>query len=309
MNGKRGFALVIALVVTALVTALVVTFINEVYLETGTHHNAVAAQQGSLFAEGGITGALQLLTTTTSSQSYSSLNDIWAKPLAFDEERGALRITIEEENGKLNLNLIALPNGQFNQEYKGIGQRLLIRLKQPTDLLDSLADWIDADDSPHPGGAELAWYQGRKVKYRPRNKPLETFEELNRIRGFTPELVEQLRPFTTVYGDQPGSTTAAPININTAPREVLLALDEGMTESLAEQIIAYRLTTPFKTPAELVKVPGMQTIATALQTRIVTKGSVYRIRSEATVNEVTRTIEAVARVNGGTSTIIYWREY
>ncbi len=61
MNGKRGFALVIALVVTSLVTALVVTFINEVYLETGTHHNAVAAQQGSLFAEGGITARCSCL--------------------------------------------------------------------------------------------------------------------------------------------------------------------------------------------------------------------------------------------------------
>ncbi len=193
----------------------------------------------------------------------------------FDEERGSLRITIEEENGKLNLNLIALPNGQFNEEYKGIGQRLLTRFKLPSDLLESLADWIDSDDTPHPGGAESAWYQGRKLQYRPRNKPLETFEELNRIKGFTPELVEQLRPFTTVYGDQPGGAVAAPININTAPREVLLALDDGMSESLADQIIAYRLTTPFRTPAELVKIPGMQTIATALQTRIVTKGSVY----------------------------------
>jgi general secretion pathway protein K len=309
MSGNRGFALVIALVVTALVTALVVTFINEVYLETGTHHNAIAAQQGSLFADGGIAGALQLLTTTASSQTFSSLNDAWAKPLTFSEERGSLRITIEEENGKLNLNLITWPNGQFNDVYKGIALRLLTRLKLPSDLLDSLADWIDTDDTPHPGGAESAWYQGRKLQYRPRNKPLETFEELKRIKGFTPDIVEQLRQFTTIYGDQPGGIIAAPININTAPREILLALDEGMTTSLVDQIIAYRLATPFTTPAELAKVPGMQTIAAALQTRIATKGTVYRIRSEATVDDVTRTIEAVARIGGGTSTIIYWREY
>jgi general secretion pathway protein K len=114
----------------------------------------------------------------------------------------------------------------------------------------------------------------------------------------------------TVYGDQPPGAPAAPININTAPRELLLALDERMTEALADRIIEYRTITPFKQPAELGQVAGMQQIATTLLTSISTKGSVYRIRSEGVVNGTTRSIEAVVRMtSSSTPSILYWREF
>lgn len=307
MNNSRGFVLVLVLVVTALLTGLVTVFINEVYLETGSSRNSIDAAQGSLFAEGGITGAQQLLTMTLNSQSYSTLSDHWAKPLVFDEEQGQLRISIEEENSKLNLNAIAFPNGTNNDPYRDIALRLFKQLKLPLDPLDAIADWIDEEETPKPGGAEADWYLSRKQPYRPRNKPLATVEELKRIKGIA-DLFDRIRPFITVYGDQPGAAVA-PININTASRELLLALDERMTETLAERIIEHRATTPFKHPAELGQVPGMQQIATALLTRISTKGSVYRVRAEALVNGTTRTIEAVVRIGGGSPSILYWREY
>jgi len=308
MKNSRGFVLVIVLVAVVLLTSLVTVFVNQVYLETGSSRNSVDTTQGSLFAEGGMTGAQRLLTTTLSTQSYSSLADYWAKPLVFEEEQGQLRISIEEENSKLNLNTIAFPNGTYNEIYHDMAIRLFKQLKLPLDPLDAIADWIDEDTTPHPGGAEADWYLTRKQPYRPRNKPLVTLEELKRIKGVA-ELFDRISPFVTVYGDQPG-TAAAPININTAPRELLLALDERMSETLADRIIERRKTTPFKNPAELAQVPGMQQIATALLTRISTKGSVYRIRSEGLVNGTTRTIEAVIRVSGGTTpAILYWREY
>lgn len=307
MNTRRGFVLVIVLVAVALLTGLVTVFVNEVYLETGSSRNSIDTTQGSLFAEGGMTGAQQLLTLTLNAQSYSSLSDHWAKPLAFEEAQGQLRISIEEENSKLNLNTIAFPNGAYNEVYHDIALRLFKQLKLPLDPLDAIADWIDEEDTPHPGGAEADWYRARKQPYRPRNKPLVTLEEAKRIKGVA-ELFDRLSPFVTVYGDQPAGA-AAPININTAPRELLLALDERMTDTLADRIIEYRKTAPFKHPAELGQIPGMQQIATALLTRISVKGSVYRIRSEGLVNGTARTIEAVIRIGGTTPSILYWREY
>ncbi len=309
MSGRRGFVLVVVLVVVALLTSLTVLFINEVYLEVTAEHNARDAAQGSLFAQGGITGALQLLTATAGSQSYTTLNDLWAKPILLDEEQGELRIAIEDETGKLNLNMVSLPNGSFNEPYRLMALRLFTLLKLPPELVETLADWTDEGDTPHPNGAESSWYQSLKPPYLPRNSYLKTVDELALVKGFAGAPLQRIRPFVTVYGDLPPGAPAAPININTAPKEVLMALDERIGSTLADRIIVYRRDTPFKTAADLAQVPGMEGIAPSLLTRIATKGAVYRIRSEATVNGVTRTIEAVVRLGGASPDILYWREY
>ncbi len=306
MKGERGFALVLTLVITAILVALVTEFITEVYVDTSSRQYAVDAQQASLLAESGMTGSIKLLQRELGGQSYTSLQDRWATPLVLEEEKGSLRVTVEEENGKLSLNHVAFPNGTFNEAYYGIAVRLLKKLGLSPDLCDTLADWVDEREEPHPGGAESVWYMAQKPPYPAKNSRLETQEELSLVKGFSGKALEQLRPLVTVYADD---QTAAPININTAPRELLLALDDRMTDSLADRVIEYRKTTPFKSPAELARVSGMESIATGLQTVLRTKGSVYRLRSEATVNGTIRVIEAVVRPAGLQPTVLYWREY
>ena len=308
MRGERGFALVLTLVVTAILVALVTEFITEVYVDTSSRQYALDAQQASLLADSGMTGSIKLLQRELGGQSFSSLQDRWATPLVLEEEKGTLRVTVEEENGKLSLNHVALPNGTFNEAYYGIAVRLLKKLGLSPDLCDTLADWVDENEEPHPGGAESTWYLARKPPCKAKNSRLETLEELSLVKGFAGKPLEQLRPFVTVYADDPAAP-AAPININTAPRELLLALDDRMTDSLADRIMEYRKTTPFKSPAELTRVSGMEGIATGLQTLIRTKGGVYRLRSEATVNGTIRVIEAVVRPIGTQPTVLYWREY
>lgn len=309
MNRQGGFVLVVVLLVVALLTGLTVTFINDVYLETGSRSASLDAAQGSLFAEGGIAAGLQLLSVTVGSASYSTLNDLWAQPLQLQEEQGQLLVTITEESGKLNLNQVALPNGTAHPVFHPLAQRLLKRLTLPPDLLDAVSDWIDEGDIPSPGGAEKDWYLAQKQPLQPRNGPLETVEELGRVKGFGNGPLEQLLPFITVYGEASVGAPATKININTAPQELLEALDERITTALATRIIAWRRLTPFKEPSDLARVPGMDGIAPSLLTVITAKGSVYRLNSAATVNGTTRTIEAVVRLSGSTPTVLYWREY
>jgi general secretion pathway protein K len=253
---------------------------------------------------------MRLLQTVLAAQTYTSLNDVWkSKPLHIEDERGVLDVFIEEESGKLNLNVVVPPTGEYTGTYyAGVLTRLLTRLKLPTDLIDPLADWIDENDDPHRSGAEANWYQQLKPPYSPRNGPLQTLEELRLVKGFTGKTFEMLRPFITVYSDTPGSP-AAPVNINTAPPEILASLDDGLTDDLVKRITDRRKNEPFKTPADLVKVAGLEQIATRLQTRITTKGAVYRLMATSKIGETARTIEAVVRVGGGTPQLLYWREY
>lgn len=307
-KGEQGFALVITLVVSALLVALVAQFVNEVYVDTSASHNFVDAQQASLLADSGVNGGIKILQLVVGGQSYNSLSDPWAKPLHLDDEQGSWDLTIEDESAKLNLNSISGANGTFIDAYYPIATRLLKKLGFSPDLCDSLADWVDNNDEPKPAGAETAYYSALRPPYAAKNGFFDTVDELRLVKGFDAKTMERLRPFVTAYADVPPGTPAK-ININTAPAEVLAALDDGMSDDLVARIIDYRKTTPFKQPSDILKVTGMDTIGTGLLGKIQTTSTIYRLISRGQVKDTSRVIEAVAVVTGNQSTLLYWREY
>lgn len=307
MRNQRGFALVVTLLVTALLVALVVEFISDVYVDTSSRRSFVDGQQASILAESGVTGAIIILQQTLATQEeFTSLTDQWARPIDIPDESGTLRLTIEEENSKLNLNRVA--GTRFNAAYVESFVRLFKKLELPAnDLLDALADWIDDDLLPRPGGAEETYYTDRKPPCKVSNSPLLTLEEVALVKGFAPDALPRIRRFVTVYEDIANSSF---VNINTAPKEVLLALGEKMTDTLAERIIDYRKTNPFTARGELSNVAGMDGVVESIKVPLGTKGSIYRIRSEATVNGTKRIIEAVVHfVTASSPRTLYWREH
>lgn len=308
MRGERGFALVITLVVTALLVALATEFIHEVFVATSHRKSFSEAQQASLLADSGVKGGIRLLQETQKVQEYTSLLDRWARPLAWEDEAGSVTVTMENEEGKFPLNSLVNPAGTLDDWYYGIAMRLFRKAAVLPDLIEGVADWVDADDEPRPAGAEAAWYASRSPSYAQANAPLQTVDELGLVKGFSGKPLERLRPFVTVYADSPLAPTAK-ININTASRELLASLDERMTDELAGRIVEYRKRAPFKSTTELLKVAGMETIGQALQFRVRVKGAVFRVHSLAKVGETTRIIEAVARIEGSQATVLYWREY
>jgi len=306
LKDQRGFALVITLIITALLVALAVEFADEVFVDTSARQNFVAAQQASLLAESGVNGGIKLVQFSLAKQNYSSLLDLWARPIEKDDENGHVSVTIEDESGKLNLNQIFGSNGnvlyQINHD---IAVRLFKSLGLSPDLLEALNDWVDDSGvPPHPAGAKDPYYNTLKPPYNAKNGTMDTVEELALVKGFSALLVQQLRPYVTIYSDMPGK-----ININTAPERIIAALDEQMTDSLTKEVLDYRKTTPFQQSGELANVPGMKTIGTGLTLNTTTKGTVYRILSQGTIGETVRVIEAVVRINGMSSTVLYWREY
>lgn len=302
MKGERGFALVLTLVVTALLVALVTEFIREVSVDAGIRKSYLDAQQASLCADSGVTGALKLLTFTLGTQQYTSLRDQWAQPINKDEDQGSVEVTIEEESGKLNLNYIVAPNGTYYAAWQ-IYALLLKRLQLPQELCDTLGDWCDTNDEIRPYGAESSYYRQLKPPYNAKNGSLNSVEELGLVKGYDAQTVEKLRPFVTVFGAD------GKINVNTAPKEVLVSLNEQMTDELANRIIEYRSGTPFKSAYDIVKVPGMESLGIGLGGNISVKGSAFRIRSRGKVGDTVRTIEAVVQVNGSAKQIVYWREF
>ena len=84
------------------------------------------------------------------------------------------------------------------------------------------------------------------------------------VKGIGPELLYQgegevppLIRFITVHGDLNPGDHYRRVNINTAPREVLMALDQQMNESFVEEVIAWRAEGAFENPTQIKDdVPG-----------------------------------------------------
>lgn len=91
-------------------------------------------------------------------------------------EGGTIRFGLEDEAGKINVNLAPKP--------------VLTMLPGVTDeLADCLLDYIDADSTPRPNGAEQDYYDQLAKPYQIKNGPLATLEELLLVKGFTGSIV------------------------------------------------------------------------------------------------------------------------
>jgi general secretion pathway protein K len=157
---------------------------------------------------------------------------------SYSGEMGKDRYTlrISDESGKININLMT--------DFSGIIlNNLLVNLgveKEKADVVvDSILDWKDDDNLHRLHGAEDEYYLALSKPYKAKNKPLETIEELLLVRGVTRELLygaegkPGLVSFITIYG------STDKININAAPKEILMAVP-GMTPEAAERIIEAR---------------------------------------------------------------------
>lgn len=136
-------------------------------------------------------------------------------------EQASLRITILPANARLNLNALGRTSAQ-----PGLRQRLdramglLLAEAAPQASLEDILDWItpEADHSPAARRRMEGRYDGLRFAYNPRGGPLERPEELLLVRGFEALDPALVREAFTVWGDDHR------VNLNAAPREVLLAL-------------------------------------------------------------------------------------
>jgi general secretion pathway protein K len=205
------------------------------------------------------------------------------------------------------------PNGEPDPNVMEVLKRLGTQLQIPESVWNALADWIDTDDIPLANGAETSYYKSLNPPYVARNGKMTTVTELSLVKGFTPDMVAKLTPFVTIYPNQTGTIAALTVNVNTAPKEVLMALDNRITDRMAEQVLEQRQLAPFKAPGELSsRVDPLLTNLTnspGLPAKVTfnCNGTVFRITARGFVKDAARTVEAVYRMTD--NTILSWQEY
>jgi type II secretory pathway component PulK len=151
-------------------------------------------------------------------------------PLPTGEDRRMI-YGIEDEAGKLNLNLAkAKTIGDLFQIISGLDE------DEANEIAYSIVDWRDSNFSvAHPDyGAEDDYYEDLDEPYAAKDFAFQNLNELLLVRGMTMEIFERIKPYITIFGE-------TGVNINTAPKDVLLAL--GCGEPLAVKIMEYRAGT------------------------------------------------------------------
>jgi len=307
LNNESGFALILTLVITALMVAIVVEMIHQVYVDTTISRGFRDGQQASILAESGVMAVKQALSQNIDPALLSSF---LAKPLSDDV--GSLEIKISDESGKININGLVNGLGEYDELIKNTLLRLTTPLKLQGDswssVLASVADWIDKDDAPRSGGAETPFYRALKPAYSAHNGSLMMLQELSLVKGITPALLDglvdgkaklRLRDCLTIYSNQAINV----LNVNSAPKALLMALDTTIGESVANRIIE---TRPFKNEGEFSKVTELYNVANGTwRGRLKATSNLFRITAVARVKESVRTVEAML----SDGKLLSWQEY
>ncbi len=162
-------------------------------------------------------------------------------------------LSMEEQESKFNINTADTP--LLNQVLTTMGADA----SDISVVSDSIQDWIDPDDATRPAGAESDYYQGLMPSYYAKNAPIDNIEELQLIKGITPEMFkggggDPNSPFKhhhLGFGRAPGQAAEYPfglrdvftpysngkVNLNTADVNVLSCipnLDTNVAEAIKQ---------------------------------------------------------------------------
>jgi len=312
---QNGFIVVVVLCMVILLGALLLGFNHKSRAGLRTVDDLRKSEQALNCARAGLNIAIAAIRNTDDIYTDKTLLNLVSGENSFPVGEGMCSVTITEENGKLNVNLLKDKSGRLNRTGTDQLLRLIDLLNRRSadhshigyGLVPSIIDWTDDDDQltclpfvKHQNlGAESAHYEKLETPYPCRNAPLDTTEELLLVKGLTPQVFNRLCDYVTVYGD-------GKININCAPRQVIESISEKMDPALAQMIIEQRKFKPFDSITELRDVPGMTDgIYDAIKkTATVTPtDQYYLVTSQGNVDNVSSIIIAILTRNMKTKNV------
>ena len=243
---QRGVAVVVAVLVVALATSTASTILWHQSLWIRQVENLADRAQADALARAAASWAAVILAADDPAVDH--LGEPWARRIPpFPAERAELAGAIGDEQAKLNVNNLARDGGASPQDLVAF-QRLLASIGLPAAVADAVLDWLDADtEATVPNGAEDQYYLARDPAHRAANRRVLEVGELARVKGLDAAAVARLAPFVTALPE------ATPVNVNTAPPQVLRAIVPSLTPEGAARIVAARNRRPFASREEFLR--------------------------------------------------------
>ncbi|MDC8785459.1 type II secretion system minor pseudopilin GspK [Roseateles koreensis] len=257
---QSGAALLTAMIIVTLVASLAAAMVWRQYRAVQIESAERARAQSALMLRGALDWARLILredavgnrTTPT-----DNLNEVWAVPVA----EGRISTFLALDGNDTNTGPEAYLSGsitdaqaQYNlrnltggAQVAPLEQRTLERLCESAQAPPGTAALIIAKlRSAFPvkvaagssGNTETTTSTSSDVPLQPQN-----LDQLAWF-GLSEDTLNRLRPFVTLL------PTATPVNLNTAPREVIAGVLDGVDLASAQRLVQARQSTPLKSPQE-----------------------------------------------------------
>ena len=231
-GSQQGVALITILLIVVIATVLGISMTTEqnfaisrarTFFDQGIVHQ---------YALGGEELARQILHKDfINKPEVDDLTEEWAsRELRFDFEQGEIELQIDDMQGLFNLNGLV---GEEGALAKARLTDLFNELGLDPAYVERILDWVDRDNAATALGAEDYAYLGLERPYRTANQQMIDLSELRLVWEMDSDTFDLLSNYVTVLPD-PNS----PINLNTAPAQVIQAVVPGLSIATAESIIA-----------------------------------------------------------------------
>jgi general secretion pathway protein K len=225
---QEGVALLLAILLVAIATILAAAIGYGSAMAARRGAAAIAFDEGLLVAEAAEAfAAFGLRADFRTGTEFDFPGEAWGKPVGPIEVTPGVQLeaSLEDVQGRFNLNSLVGPNGIADAESVLIFQRLLEMVGLEPKWAQLMADWIDTDSQPgFPDGAEDNFYTTQNPPYRTPNMLITSSTELLALPGFGRDRYLKIAPYVTALPQD------ARINICSASGFVLDAMIEGRVE-------------------------------------------------------------------------------
>lgn len=256
---QRGFALITVLLVAALVAIISGQLLGQQNSQIQRSGYMLHQAQAMSVAWGLESWVKQGLELDGNNSKTDHLSEVWAQalpPIPFEE--GEISGVLVDAQANLNVNNLLLPaSNQVEEGELSVGKlwsevfnRYAQQQQLNLPLADLIGDWVDQDSEPRISGAEGDQYLLRQPAYSAANLPMVSEQEVLNLAGTEQLNYQQQRQMLANLSALP---KRVPININTAPPEVLQALSDWMTLEIVQAWINERLLTPAKSTEDFHK--------------------------------------------------------
>jgi len=211
---RKGYVLFAVLLVTVVLSLTAYRFTDSMVTENTVAARSAEQVQAKLAAVSGVYYAAGLLADSSAMAGLGF--DVSDNPTLFSgqpvgtrgrfnlinvsealdgagtgEARYPLRYGIVDEGGKINVNALIQADPTGNVLFTAL-MTLPLPPNYPHTLeqvADSIVDWVDADSTTRPNGAEADYYAGMGTPYQCKNGPLNSIDELLLVQGVTSQLL------------------------------------------------------------------------------------------------------------------------
>jgi len=239
---EDGAAVLMALFVATLATLIVTGLFYRQFVLLRTIENQQLVSQSRQLLRGALDWGRAILREDANRSSYDALSEPWAQPLAetrLDQlgETGSIASlasiagSMEDAQGRLNLrNLVN--NGEIVDKELESLRRLASLLEVPTQTADLIAERVLQSEGMPAASDDTQADKSGEAEHVP--LPLMLPHDLLGVPGVAPEAADRLAPYIVMLDER------TPVNVNTAPAEVIAARMPDVSLAEARALVAER---------------------------------------------------------------------